>query len=166
MAATIPDREVEGLRRRIEGLERQNRRTKLAAIGTLFLVGMSLLLGQVPWAQAQSKAGADEPKPLVVRDKDGKERLWLGMGKDGPGLIFHDEDGKSRAEFGSAKGILLIRLVDASGQVTAGMAVQKDGISLVSSDKDGKLQTGVNAIKLGPGLIVPQPGEKPAPRIP
>lgn len=86
----MPER---GLIQRLEHLEREGRRWKLAAF--LLMLGCLVLL----------LAGFDSPQPFLVkarsveaqnfvlRDADGQIRARMAIGDDGPRLSFFDEHG-------------------------------------------------------------------------
>lgn len=77
---------------RIEQLERQNQRMKLAGLAVLSFLTVAFLVGQ-----AVPKDRIVEAEKFVLKDKKGMERATLGLSKDGSvGLHLTDTDGKTR----------------------------------------------------------------------
>jgi len=106
---------LEVLVKRVERLERQNRRFRLGGLGVLLAAGSFLLVGAAGPAktvQAENFVLLDDtgkqlavlhnvPKQgptLEMHDSiDGKRRLALYVDGDGPGLTMYDHEGKQRA---------------------------------------------------------------------
>src|SRR5262245_10311100 len=101
--------ELANLADRLEKLERQHRHLRAWAVSGLLLAGAVLLAQSASVGHAQPEGGPGAKDRLIVRDKDGAERAWLGMGKDGPGLFLCDPERKSQAEFTLSKGELVLR---------------------------------------------------------
>ncbi len=82
---------------RVEGLERGNRRWKLAAL-VLLLSCLVLLLAGFDYPQPNLvKARSVEAQNFVLRDADGRIRARMAIGEDGPRLSFFDEHGNVTA---------------------------------------------------------------------
>lgn len=81
------------LSQRVERLELENRRWKLAAL-VLLLGCLVLLLAGFDFAQPNvMKARSVEAQSFVLRDADGQVRARMATGDDGPRLSFFDEHG-------------------------------------------------------------------------
>jgi hypothetical protein len=84
---------IDALAERIERLERENRRwrwgSRLAVIS-----GLVVIIGG---AQKANDPKVVEAEAFIVRDKDGKERVRLGLATDGgPTLFLRGKDGHNR----------------------------------------------------------------------
>jgi hypothetical protein len=88
-------RSIDELAARLESLERENRFWRWG--GGLALIGV--LVGVIGGAQRADDAKVIEAERFVVRDKDGKERIRLGLASDGatPVLFLNGKDGSNRA---------------------------------------------------------------------
>ncbi len=125
---------MDELTRRLDALERWDR--WLTRTVMLMALAFAALLA-VGW---KSPDGTVEAQELVVMDKDGKKRAWLGVDADGtPGLMLFGQDERVRAVLGvGPDGLTLLALDDANGKKHAELGVASDGTpGLVLSDKDG-----------------------------
>ena len=96
MSSSLSD--FRDLGRRMDLLEKQNRRLRAALVLATILGGAVILAQQVPVSLAQAERDNSEKDRLTLKDKDGNHRAWLGMGTDGaPGLFFADPKQKSSA---------------------------------------------------------------------
>lgn len=136
------------LEERIEQLEKQNRRRKRT----------SILLG-VCAAAALGMAGADagprtvEADKVLIKDPAGHIRIILGMGKNGPELLFRNADGKPQAMLRSgAKGPTLV-LQDTGNGRRASLSVTKSLWGLRVSDARGRTRAEVSASGSGQRII-------------
>jgi len=95
MLQAMPD--SEGVTKRLEKLERQNRGFKVA--GSLVILGAAaaMLLG----VAAPSKTL--ETDMILIKDAKGTTRMILGMADDGPAITMLDEKGRLRANIGVTK---------------------------------------------------------------
>ncbi len=101
--------EYRALYERVDRLERENRRFRIAVIVGLLLIGalgvMGVGLGErvyhanaytLTGPQGQPRAmlamGPDEPM-FVMYDPDGNARMWLGVVDNIPGIVLFDEKG-------------------------------------------------------------------------
>ena len=112
---------LDSLARRLDGLDRQNRRLKHLLVGAVVLLGAAGARAQVAPAavtgdrfvlvdaQNRTRATLDTPLPptgagrypvLTFLDPAGKPRLRLGLGSRGALLEIVDENGKVRDYFG------------------------------------------------------------------
>ncbi len=94
---TSPEPDVRGLLARVQALESQNRRWKLAGLLLLTLVASASLIGfksadriEPPVIRAQTV----EAQGFALKDADGTVRARLKMSGDNPTLEFLDRDGK------------------------------------------------------------------------
>lgn len=86
------------LSRRVEALERDNRRWKRIAVLAAAALGAVALLGMGP-----PPTKTLDLELLRIVDSKGKARVVLGMGDDGPTLSMFDEKGRLRTNLGVAK---------------------------------------------------------------
>jgi hypothetical protein len=103
MSEPVPS--LEAIARRLDRLERQNRRLRLALVG-LLAAAAALAVGQASTGQAQPGAPEARVKVVdaerfVVRDQNGKARAALFMDNRDPDnrhprLVLYDENGKGR----------------------------------------------------------------------
>ncbi len=92
---------MDNLLRRLDRLERQNRRFKLA--GSLMLIGFAalVLMGQ---AKPSNVAKVIEAEKFILRNTDGKTRGVLLISDDGnPALALFDKNGKMRVRLDASK---------------------------------------------------------------
>ncbi len=125
---------------RIERLERQNRRMKVAVSALVVaLVGGVLLTGPLSPRQAKAQAAATprivEAREFRVVDAKGRERASLKTHKAGSGLVFYDENGKLRAMLCTTKDGSNLVLADENGKVRVSADARKD-------DQDSKYDGG------------------------
>jgi hypothetical protein len=84
---------IDALAERIERLERENRRWRWGS-GLAMIGGLVVMIGG---AQKASDPKVVEAEGFIVRDKDGKERVRLGMATGGgPALFLRGNDGHNR----------------------------------------------------------------------
>ena len=92
--------ELQKLTRRIETLERQNRRFRLGAVGLILLVALGSMAAVSP------KSRTIEAEQFIVRDSKGRARVTIGTAlasgaavsrsPDEPAIWFSDEKGRDR----------------------------------------------------------------------
>ena len=142
MNATPPD--LEHVLRRLEKLERQNRRLK----GFGFAMAVAGAVGLLAAAQpAANKDKVAEFEQFVLRDAAGKQRATFGMTPDGPALRFLDAEGKTSASLGTAKAGLFLRLNNPDGGLQTGINLNQGGVVVVSYGTTGRLLSGTMAIQ-------------------
>jgi hypothetical protein len=130
---------AEALERRIEKVERENRRLKIAALIAVLCLGGALSLGAAANPPQQQKL---EAETIVLRDAEGKTRIVLGVDKEGPGIAFLDAKGKLRMNLGLAKEGPALDLLDAAEQPRATLLLTEDqGPILNFVDKKGSQVT-------------------------
>ena len=124
---------AESLERRIEKVERENRRLKIAALTALLGLGGVFSLGA-----AASPPQKLEAETIVLRDATGKSRIILGVDEEGPGIAFLDAKGKLRLNLGLAKDGPALDLLDAAEHPRATLLLTEDqGPILNFVDKKG-----------------------------
>jgi hypothetical protein len=167
---------------RLEKLERQNRRMKLAGLGAMVIAGAFVLMGQASGPRTPSEVRA---KSFVLVDANGetRARLYMSASANGPELTLLDAKGNERLTlYGPPIGPTLA-LSDANGEVRAGLAVTSDrpwltlydakgnprvvldanseGAGLALSDANGEVRAGLAVTSDGPGLVLSDANEKP-----
>lgn len=152
--------ESQTVEQRLDQLERENRRLKLAGIVVVVLGGAALL-----WALSQLVGRTVEARRFILRDSGGEKRAEITIGSEGkaglwlydktgkfratftvtatgaPDIILYDENGRNRAEFGllpdNSPGIALS---EPGGIASVGILVTQDGLPhFTLTDKTGKL---------------------------
>jgi hypothetical protein len=144
---------LDALVTRLEYLEKQNRRLKQVGLVALIVFGAFVLMG----GQEKAKSQVTDGEKFVLRDPNGKDRAWLGMGKNGPGLHFLDENGAERAGMEMMKEGMALRLLDGKGKLMTGLSVERSGVAVVAIDENNRLFVGANALKTDAGLFSPSP---------
>ena len=120
--------EHDTIEQRLEKLERQNRRMKLAGVGTLVIAGAFLLMGQASGPRTLSEVRA---RSFVLVDAQGKQRTTLEMYEDSPRLAFLDDaNGKIRAALGTSSLGPELVLTDGNGKAVTTLAVPSGGPTL------------------------------------
>lgn len=154
MSASLSD--LRNLGRRVELLEKQNRRLRVTVVLAILLAGAILVAQQVPASLAQQERDTTGKDRLIVRDSNGHHRAWLGMGADGaPGLFFADPERKSSALLTLGQGGLILRLSGNGDTPVAGICVQPDGVAVAVMGPEGKPAIGVNALRTDSGNVFP-----------
>ena len=109
------------LTERVETLERENRRWKRGG-GFVLIASLVVVIGGAERADDPKVVEADQ---FIVRDKDGKERVRLGLASDGSPILFlRGKDGHNRV-------MLQAGDVDDCGKLILFGSGQEDGISVV-----------------------------------
>ncbi len=121
-----PPRSTNGIERRMERLERQNFRMKLALVLLVLVVGY-LAFDQVISGSTIIKQTMMESRELKLLDKDGNARLFLRMYSRVPVLQLLDSHGKPRMSLGMRfDDTPFIDLSDKSGQTRASLELTED----------------------------------------
>jgi hypothetical protein len=127
----VSDTSQEHLARRLDGLERENRRLK--RLGTLALVGLAalIIMGQTAPAPV---ANTIEAERFVLRDTAGNVRASLGLRPDGTAALgLADDTQQERALLSvTAQGLAAVELTERSGRLRAGLAVRPDGAATLA----------------------------------
>lgn len=146
---------MDTLVRRVDRVERDNRRWKILWSAAIAVPGFVFLLGatasEIPTIVDEVRAHR-----FVLVDKDGKIRAGLSAGPDGKaGLALADKDGKIRAGLGvTPDGSPGLALADKNGTRRAGLTVSGDGtVSLDFTDKDGKSRAELAVLDYGSPVL-------------
>ena len=104
---------------RLERLERENRNLKiLGLVGALSLTGALFLGSSAPPAKAPGSTAAPaktiEAETIVVKDPQGRGKIILSVGDDGPAVTLVDKNGKLRANLGMTQDGPALDLLDAA----------------------------------------------------
>lgn len=84
----------QSLARRIDRLERQNLKLRLAGAIVVLLGAAALSIGM------SAPRKTLETDLIIIKDANGTSRMILGMADDGPAITMLDEKGKLRANIG------------------------------------------------------------------
>jgi hypothetical protein len=151
---------------RLELLERQliraNRRSSWVLGGALTAFSLSIALAWALWPDCASAEQAGLlPKIVranlfVVEDLKGKERMSIGVGKEGvPALFLQDENGITRASLGCGKTGPSLGLYDETGKLRVSVQVDKiGGAQLSLADENAIPRAGMQITTLGPVLML------------
>ena len=126
---------LDTLTQRLDRLERQNRRLKVASGAVLFGIAAILLMGQ-------GSSPIVEAERFLVRDPTtGKFRGALSVLQDGSvGLSISAPDGKSLSLSANASGNVGLTLYDKQGKLRAELVTGVDGApALALRDQGGKV---------------------------
>ena len=136
---------AEAMQRRLDHLERENRRVKRIALVAAALTLVSLLHLAVPVGTAQVRT--IEAERFVLRDRSGVVRAQLSISPPSGAaeLSFNDEEGRALISMPGAGGFASIVLSGANGSQRAVFSSGRDhfgvdhGASLTLSDTNGNL---------------------------
>jgi hypothetical protein len=185
-------REMEAvLGRRVDELERENRRLRRAGVVQMGLVGVMLLITAVMLISMRMAEGRlaevveaerfvvrdgeghvravigvnqDGASRIVLQDRDGRERLRLSLLPDGsPGMTFADREGRSRAVLGLLPDeTSTLVFADRWGMTRAVLGLSPDESStLVFADRNGEARVGVGIESDGSAGVTLYNGEPP-----
>ncbi len=124
---------IETLARRLDRVERENRRLKQVGVMALAVIAAVVLMGQV------SPSKLVEAEMIFLQDAKGKPRGALGVNDDGTVFLrFADKDGRSRAEVGVlADGTANLVFRDKTNIARVGLTHWRDGkTTFLITDKD------------------------------
>jgi hypothetical protein len=122
--------------KRLERLEKQNRRLKMAA--ALFMIFMSSL---ILMSAAGHKGRTIEARQIVLKDDEGNTRAVLGMRSAGPGLTLYGPDGdKVQALLAVLQTGPALGLYDADGTTRVLLGATPKGATVTFNDAEGKLR--------------------------
>lgn len=127
---------IEAMVRRLDRVERENRRWKWVGVVALLGLAAGMVMGQ---AKAGTGAPVVEAERFVLRDRSGKARAWLNVSDGSVNLALADTDEKSRALlYVTADGTAGLALRDKDWARRAGLYVLADGSPGLSlADKEG-----------------------------
>lgn len=142
---TAPTPTLEALQTRVERLERQNRAFRRGGLATLLVAGAAALVAaQAPPMQSER---------FSLKDAKGRERAWLGMGREGPVLRFLNENGRERAGLEMGREGIVLRVLDSRGQLQTGLSLENSGVAVFAIDNSGRPLVGENAVKNEAGIF-------------
>lgn len=145
---------IEAMVRRLERVERENRRLK--GVGAVAILGLAagVLMGP---ATAGTDARVVEAEQFVLRDGEGKARAWLNVSEGSVNLALADKDEKSRAlMYVLDDGTAGFALRDKESTRRAGLYVLADGSPALSlAGKEGRMRAKLAVLPSGShGLIL------------
>lgn len=153
---------------RLENMERelgrQKRRNRWLLGAILVLLGGLVAAGVFKTTRAQGTGTANviRARNIIVEDKFGKVRGWLGVLENGPSLMLYDRNEKvcvgliASEEHGP-----FLALFDENGEQRVGLGVHKDGPGLELSDENGHLRAELHVNKDAPSLSIRDENGKP-----
>ncbi len=151
---------LDTLTQRLDRLERENRRLKLAGVILLLALAAVGAMGQmIPRAVPK----VVEAERFVLRDTRGKILATLGTEASGTSLSVYDQNGKPRAGLSViADGAPVLVLFDQNGKDRAGLVLGADGTpALALLDQNGKRRAVLSTLVDGrPGLLLADQNEK------
>jgi hypothetical protein len=157
MTAATPT--LEALQTRLERLERQNRVLRRGGLAMLLVAGAAVLVA----AEAAPKGQIMQGERFSLKDAQGRERAWLGIGREGPVLRFLNENGRERAGLEMGREGIVLRVLDSKGYLQTGLSLEKSGVAVVSIDEAGTPLVGERAVKTEAGVFFGPNMRKPAP---
>ena len=147
MTATTPT--LEALQTRLQRLERQNRVFRRGALAMAIIASVAVLVA----AQAPPRSQTMQSERFTLKDAQGRERAWLGMGREGPVLRFLNENGRERAGLEMGREGIVLRVLDSRGRLQTGLSLENSGVAVVSIDATGRPLVGENAVKNEAGIF-------------
>ncbi len=170
------------LTQRLDWLERENRRLKLAGAVLVISLAAVGVMGQVsPKAapkvieaerfvlrdtsgkpRATLVVAADGTSGLSLYDQNGKGRLRLYVATSGPSLALADPNDRLRAQLNvDADGSPHLVLFDQGEKPRGGLGLHTDGSPILTLlDQNGKVRAGLGAATSGPSLFLNDENEK------
>jgi len=163
---------METLARRVDKVERENRRMKQAGVVALAVIAAVVLMGQATPSKVVAKEVVAEKfvlrdasgrahavlgtvnkraVSLALIDKNGKPRVVLGVSSDGSSsLSFYDKDVNRRAVLGlRADDSPDLALLDKDGKLRARLSLNDEGsATLVFTDSGGKISASLIGTRL------------------
>ena len=141
------------LSKRIERLERENRRLRQAGFLALLGIAAVFLMGQVkaPKAGTLNVAKALEAGKFVLKDGRGQKRAELGLFADRPALVFYEAAEKASLSLGAEPGGAGLTLYDGNTRKAAAFSVTENG-PLLTLYSAGIKRLNVSATDLGPAV--------------
>jgi hypothetical protein len=150
--------DLDAIGERFTRLEREVRLWKRAATVTIVLLVVLIAFSSTPRTR-EARAADSSARDLVVRSltivgEDGKRRIALATGEDGPGLTLLDEKGTPRVILLASKDGPGFALLDEKGTPRAGLTADKDGPVLDLRDERGTRRVALGTKKNGPALLL------------
>jgi len=125
---------VDTLEKRVEVLERENRRLRRGAVVALVLLGAVAVMGQAPRPQTSNEL---RTRRLLIMDPTGEPRAILQAPNGEPSLLLFGKGGMARAELGVINGDAALWQYDHTGKTQVLLGVFNDKPSLVLQDVGG-----------------------------
>lgn len=142
------NRELDVIRKRLEKVEKENRRLKRFGLGFLLLVAAAVTMGQ---ARPNRTSEAEE---FVVKDPQGHVRATLGFSLGAPMLVLYDKAGTMKASLMvGANGIPGFSLFDAAGNQTVSLADGEGGPTL-GLQEGAQRPLSVEEVIKQPGIVL------------
>ncbi len=142
MTPETPD--LQAIVKRLDRLERQNRRMKQAGILLLVIVSAVLLIDL-----AAPKSRIVEAEKFVLRDSAGKPRGGLTVTEEGSALELYDTNQKLRVALGIPSGMPNLTLNDANETGRVMLAIAPSGSGLVLADRSGSFMAQLDVAEDG-----------------
>jgi hypothetical protein len=117
------------LSRRIDRLERENRRLRLAGLSAGVVLFFTLV-SAFAFPQDQIVTA----KEFILVDDENRTRVMLGNGRFGPVLHMYDEAGESALSMTAVNGASLITVKGSEGSTTIGASNEGPKVRLVDAD--------------------------------
>jgi hypothetical protein len=147
------DVSLETLSKRIERLERENRRLRQAAFAVLLGIASVFLMGQGKAAKvgALNVAKALEAGKFILKDGRGQKRAELGLFADRPALVFYQGAEQASLSLGAEPDGAGLTLYDGDTRKAAALGVTENGpvLTLYSA---GVKRLNVSVTGLGPAV--------------
>ncbi len=124
---TAENQTQETLLNRLEKLERENRGIKIA--GSIALLGAA---GALFLGLAAPPTKTVEAELFILRDAQGKARMMMSVGDEGPALTLLDKNGKLRVNLGVDKEGPALDLLDAAENPRAQLLISDDKGALLN----------------------------------
>ena len=148
---TSPEREWNDVLKRLESLERQNRRLKqIGAVALAAIAALVLMSQAVPRRIVEAQTSLQrtvEASEFILRDTNGRERASLELLEGAPMLMIYDESANPRAIVGYGKDAAFFSLSGADGKVQANLQANSSGSFLALYDADEKERLGINFLE-------------------
>lgn len=149
------------IQQRLERLELENRRLRFSGLFVLTLGLLAWTLSTVPQAEGQARSrtistqqldildndgevvfrlrGATAGGALIVKDNEGRARMFIGVTPDGPGVVMNDSAGNPRValELSETAGPSLT-LQGLNSDTLAKLVVANEGGMLLTSNAEGR----------------------------
>jgi hypothetical protein len=146
---SIPD--LAAVLRRVEVLELQNRRLRIAGAAVAALLGITFLAA----SNGPDKKPTEAPNRLALKDASGTERVSVSLETEGTAIRFLSQTGQEQANVEVRKTGMVLRWLGDNGQLQTGMSLEQAGVAIIAHDASGNVVTGANAIKNNIGQLSP-----------
>jgi hypothetical protein len=137
--------------KRVETLEIQNRRLRLAGAAVAALLGITFLAA----GRGADMKPTEAPNRLTLKDASGTERVSVSLEMVGTVIRFLSQTGQEQANVQVGKTGMVLRWFGDNGQLQTGMSLEQAGVAIIAHDASGKVVTGANAIKNTTGQLGP-----------